>query len=91
MVVARHQPLTLQCQAEGFPKPNFTWFKDGIPLISGSRRSVLPAGGLFFLRTAHAQTDSDAGIYWCEATNAYGIARSRNATLQIAGEFFLIL
>lgn len=87
MVVARHQPVTLQCNAEGEPKPTVKWFKDGVALVGGGRREVLPAGGLFFLRASHARRDSDAGVYWCEATNHYGTARSRNATLQVASKF----
>lgn len=87
-VVARHQPATLQCRAESTPAATVRWFKDGTPLAGGGRRVVLPAGGLFFLRTAHARRDSDAGVYWCEASNRYGTVRSRNATLQVAGEYF---
>ena len=29
----------------------------------------------------------DTGVYWCEAENAGGKVRSRNATLEVAGEF----
>ena len=29
----------------------------------------------------------DSGIYWCEAANSVGKARSRNATLEVAGLF----
>lgn len=30
---------------------------------------------------------SDVGVYWCEAKNDFGTVRSRNATLQVAGEW----
>ncbi|XP_055589407.1 protein sax-3 [Uranotaenia lowii] len=84
--VPRHEPATLNCKAEGVPPPSITWFKDGAPLkiLSGSHRMFLPAGGLFFLKVVNSRRESDAGVYWCEAKNENGVARSRNATLQVA-------
>lgn len=87
VTVARHQPATLNCRAGGSPLPTVRWFKAGILVVSDNHRSLLPAGGLFFLRAAHGRTHSDAGVYWCEATNPYGTARSRNATLHVAGKY----
>ncbi|CAO1323968.1 unnamed protein product [Diamesa serratosioi] len=86
MVVPRHDPATLNCKAEGAPKPTIEWFKDGelLKIEAGSHRMQLPAGGLFFLKVVHSRRESDAGIYWCEARNELGVTRSRNATLQVA-------
>ena len=39
-----------------------------------------------FTKVVNSRRESDAGVYWCEARNENGIARSRNATLQVAGE-----
>ncbi|XP_063636176.1 roundabout homolog 2-like [Cydia splendana] len=84
VTVARHQPATLNCRAGGSPSPNIKWYKGGVLVVSDTHRSLLPAGGLFFLRATHGRAHSDAGVYWCEATNSYGTARSRNATLHVA-------
>lgn len=40
-----------------------------------------------FFQVVHSRRESDAGVYWCEARNELGVARSRNATLQVSGEF----
>jgi roundabout, axon guidance receptor 2 len=46
---------------------------------------VLPSGDLFFLSVQHRnKRDTDSGVYWCEARNELGVARSRNATLLVA-------
>jgi len=39
-----------------------------------------------FLQVVNSRRETDAGIYWCEAKNELGVARSRNATLQVAGK-----
>lgn len=85
--VARHEPATLNCHATGEPEPTITWYKDGVMVRTVQHRVLLPAGNLFFLRVVQSRKESDGGVYWCEATNALGKARSRNATLTVAGEF----
>ncbi|KAL0839414.1 hypothetical protein ABMA28_016139 [Loxostege sticticalis] len=84
VTVARHQPATLNCRAGGSPTPTIKWYKGGVLVVSDTHRSLLPAGGLFFLRATHGRAHSDAGVYWCEAINPFGTARSRNATLHVA-------
>ncbi|KAH8419317.1 hypothetical protein KR222_004805, partial [Zaprionus bogoriensis] len=84
--VPKSDPFTFNCKAEGNPTPTIQWFKDGQELKTdaGSHRIMLPAGGLFFLKVIHSRRESDAGTYWCQAKNEFGVARSRNATLQVA-------
>ncbi|VVC94964.1 unnamed protein product [Leptidea sinapis] len=64
VTVARHQPATLNCRAGGSPSPTIRWYKGGVLVVSDTHRSLLPAGGLFFLRATHGRAHSDAGVYW---------------------------
>lgn len=91
ITVARHEPATLNCHAGGEPEPTIAWYKDGqllrtAPQDARSHRVLLPTGNLFFLRVVQSRKESDAGMYWCEASNGLGKARSRNATLTVAGK-----
>ncbi|XP_016146102.1 hemicentin-1-like [Sinocyclocheilus grahami] len=66
--VTRGGDITLQCEADGIPRPAISWMKDGRPL---SRAQILNEGRL--LRIQDAQV-ADTGRYTCIAVNVAGQA-----------------
>ncbi|EEC09041.1 hypothetical protein IscW_ISCW024402, partial [Ixodes scapularis] len=86
VVVRKHEPVTLRCRADAEPPARLSWFHEGRPVRNSATRMVLPEGQLFFLHVQHSRRDQDTGLYWCTATNALGEARSRNASVELAGK-----
>jgi len=85
--VVRNEPVTLDCRASS--ADTIEWFREGEPVRTApddptSHRILLPDGSLFFLKAVQTKKDTDAGVYWCVAANKHGVARSNNATLDIA-------
>ncbi|XP_054168728.1 protein sax-3-like isoform X2 [Oppia nitens] len=86
VVVKKHEPITINCKAEGKPTPTIIWYKDNELIHNTANRMVLPGGSLFFLHVIHSKKDGDTGTYHCIAKNELGTVRSRNATIEMAGK-----
>lgn len=92
LVVSRGEPATLPCRAEGRPRPNIEWYKNGARVATAredprAHRLLLPSGALFFPRIVHGRRSRpDEGVYTCVARNYLGAAASRNASLEVAGK-----
>jgi Immunoglobulin domain len=97
--VAKNEPATLNCKAEGEPPPVVTWYRRGQPVITAnenpsSHRMQLPSGQLFFLKVQHnSKNQTDVGVYYCNATNPETRISviSNNATLDIASMHLLFV
>ena len=56
---------TIQCSADGYPKPTFEWFKDYFPIdLSNPRFNLLPNGSLL-ISPVH---EKDRAEYVCRIT-----------------------
>ncbi|KAM9033912.1 roundabout homolog 3 [Sarcophilus harrisii] len=90
LLVSRGEPATLPCRAEGRPRPDIEWYKDGARVATAredprAHRLLLPSGALFFPRIVHGRrARPDEGVYTCVARNYLGVAASRNASLEVA-------
>ncbi|XP_027437254.2 roundabout homolog 3 isoform X3 [Zalophus californianus] len=90
LLVSRGEPATLPCRAEGRPRPNIEWYKNGARVATAredprAHRLLLPSGALFFPRIVHGRrARPDEGVYTCVARNYLGVAASRNASLEVA-------
>lgn len=74
VTVLRGLDITLQCEADGVPRPAITWLKDGRPISSGSGAQILNEGRLLRLRDAKVV---DTGRYTCIAVNEAGQTESK--------------
>ncbi|ETE60133.1 Hemicentin-1, partial [Ophiophagus hannah] len=71
-VVVVDNPVTLLCEAQGYPFPVIAWQKNGQIITESMRRRVLSTGGLHI---AFVQP-TDTGHYTCNATNVAGSSSS---------------
>ena len=77
--------LELQCKVAGEPTPNITWYANDLPLETRGQNYRVSSNGNLFINPLRL---SDAGYYWCVATNSYGQQKSRDAKVKIDGELF---
>ncbi|XP_017077857.1 myosin light chain kinase, smooth muscle-like isoform X2 [Drosophila eugracilis] len=77
--------FTLQCNMRGAPRPQVTWFKDGIQLSSSSERVKIRQIGSTCALTISTVSELDSGRYTCEATNSKGRV-STFARLQVVSD-----
>uniref|UniRef100_A0A3Q3K3Y4 Hemicentin 1 n=1 Tax=Monopterus albus TaxID=43700 RepID=A0A3Q3K3Y4_MONAL len=75
VTVTKGGDVTLQCAAEGVPRPAVTWLKDGRPITGQHDAKVLNEGRLLQIKDAKV---SDTGRYTCIAVNVAGQADSKH-------------
>ncbi|KAK6109169.1 Immunoglobulin I-set domain family protein [Brugia pahangi] len=64
--------IILECKVIGKPKPEITWFKNGVKLLLENRMlQYLDSDGTIRLNIMNASAN-DNGVYSCEAVNAFG-------------------
>ena len=73
--------VTLYCNATGDPQPTFKWYKNGIQMVEAS--GIKPFQPDLVLEDALKQ---DEALYYCEATNEAGKAKSNWASLKVFGK-----
>ncbi|XP_059194995.1 immunoglobulin superfamily DCC subclass member 3-like [Centropristis striata] len=86
VIAARDRPLMLDCQVEGEGPISITWRRNGVPVATGVKATVL-ANGTLLIRNFSKRRESnetDAGEYDCAAQNRYGMLISRKARVLIA-------
>ncbi|XP_073073009.1 hemicentin-1 isoform X4 [Manis javanica] len=67
-IIAVDKPILLPCEADGLPRPEITWHKDGHEIMGSIREHILSSGAL---QIAFAQP-GDSGQYICMAANVAG-------------------
>lgn len=81
-VVTEGQSKILQCQAVGFPAPEYIWYRNDKPLGNFTQDPLL---------RLHHITKEDSGQYWCLAKNTAGTVFSDKTTLTVACKLFFCL
>lgn len=86
VIAVRDRPLMLDCQVEGEGPISVTWRRNGVPVPTGPKASVLANGTLLIksFQKRRESNETDAGEYDCAAQNHYGMLISRKARVQLA-------
>ncbi|XP_039974319.1 immunoglobulin superfamily DCC subclass member 3-like [Xiphias gladius] len=86
VIAVRDRPLMLDCQVEGEGPISITWRRNGVPVATGVRATVLINGTLLIRNFSKRResNETDAGEYDCAAQNRYGMLISRKARVQLA-------
>ncbi|XP_041356167.1 neogenin-like isoform X3 [Gigantopelta aegis] len=88
VVVKKGAKTLLNCSAyHGDMSPAIRWIKDGqnLNLANTNRRTLLENGSLFFEEVLHSKSNTDRGLYQCEASvSGLGTIISRKARIDIA-------
>ncbi|XP_050519032.1 neuroglian-like [Diabrotica virgifera virgifera] len=77
-----YRPVILNCEAEGFPAPRYSWLKNGKPFYYQTyddRILMQPGRGILGIVKP---VNEDSGQYQCFAENEYGIATSNSVFLR---------
>lgn len=76
--VSKNSNATIQCEVEGYPKPQITWEFNDTEIVSGDKYVVNEkTGDLVVLKVG----EDDQGIYRCTATNEKDITDFKEGTL----------
>ncbi|XP_064156449.1 immunoglobulin superfamily DCC subclass member 3-like, partial [Anguilla rostrata] len=86
VIAVRDRPLMLDCLVEGEGPISVTWRRNGVPVPTGHKASVLANGTLLIqnFQKRRESNETDAGEYDCAAQNRYGMLVSRKARVQLA-------
>ncbi|XP_074508558.1 immunoglobulin superfamily DCC subclass member 3 [Sebastes fasciatus] len=86
VIAARDRPLMLDCQVEGEGPISITWRRNGVPVATGVKATLLGNGTLLIRNFSkrRGSNETDAGEYDCAAQNRYGMLISRKARVQLA-------
>ena len=85
VTAAPGETVNVHCAANGAPRAQITWYKEGSKVIPNRRVALSSQGHLVI----SAVETSDQGFYTCLANNIAG-QDSRNMTIKVQGRFSTI-